>query len=96
MVQADHITHRAHQLDVHIVVEIPYRIAPPLEFFLVRRGDAHHIGQLVHGFFALVKNTFEFIYAVQRFCHLIGGFRVVFPRMVIEVFQLFFLVADRM
>ena len=67
MVQADHITHRAHQLDVHIVVEIPYRIAPPLEFFLVRRGDAHHIGQLVHGFLALPQFGFQLIHTVQCF-----------------------------
>ena len=94
--QPHHITDRPHQLNACIIVEIAHLVTAAFEFFHVRRGNAHHIGQLVHGFFALVKNTFEFIYAVQRFCHLIGGFRVVFPRMVIEVFQLFFLVANRM
>ena len=94
--QSHHITDRPHQLDTCVIVEIAYLIAAAFEFFHVRRGNAHNIGQLVHGFFALVKNTFEFIYAVQRFCHLIGGFRVVFPRMVIEIFQFLFLVANRM
>ena len=96
VMQSHHITDRPHQLNACIIVEIAHLVTAAFEFFHVRRGNAHNIGQLVHGFFALVKNTFEFIYAVQRFCHLIGGFRVVFPRMVIEVFQLFFLVADRM
>ena len=96
VMQPHHITDRPHQLNACIIVEIAHLVTAAFEFFHVRRGNAHHIGQLVHGFFALVKNTFEFVYAVQRFCHLIGGFRVVFPRMVIEVFQLFFLVANRM
>ena len=95
-VQSHHITDRPNQLDTCVIVEIAHLVTAAFEFFHVRRGNAHNIGQLVHGFFALVKNTFEFIYAVQRFCHLIGGFRVIFPRMIIEVFQLFFLVANRM
>ena len=94
--QSHHITDRPHQLNACIIVEIAYLIAAAFEFFRIRRGNAHNIGQLVHGFFALIKNTFEFVHAVQCFCHLIGGFRVVFPRMVIEVFQLLFLVANRM
>ena len=94
--QSHHITDRTNQLNACIIVEIAHLIAAAFEFFHVRRGNAHNIGQLVHGFFALVKNTFEFVYAVQCFCHLIGSFRVVFPRMVIEVFQLLFLVANRM
>ena len=92
--QSHHITDRPHQINACIIVEIAHLVTAAFEFFHVRRGNAHNIGQLVHGFFALVKNTFEFIYAVQRFCHLIGGFRVIFPRMIIEVFQLFFLVAE--
>ena len=94
--QPHHITDRANQLDTCVIVKVTHLIAAAFEFFYVRRGNTHNIGQLVHGFFALIKNTFEFVYAVQRFCNLISGFRVVFPRMVIEVFQLFFLVANRM
>ena len=96
VVQSHHVTDRAHQLDTCVIVEVAHLITAAFQFFHIGRSDAHDIGQLVHRFLALVKNTFEFVYAVQRFCHLIGGFRVVFPRMVIEVFQLFLLVANCM
>ena len=85
VVQADHIAHRAHQLDVHIVVEIPYRIAPALEFFLVRRGDAHHIGQLVHGFLALPQLGFQLIHAVQCFRNRCAGLVPALPRMIVQI-----------
>ena len=94
--QSHHITDRPHQLNACIIVEIAHLVTAAFEFFHVRRGNAHNIGQLVHGFFALVKNTFEFVHAVQRFRNLISRFRIIFPRMVIEVFQFFFLIANRM
>ena len=94
--QSHHITDRPNQFDTRIIVKIAHLIAAAFEFFHIRRGNTNHIRQLVHRFLALVKHGFQFVHAIQRFRNLIGGFRVIFPRMVIEVFQLFFLVADRM
>ena len=94
MVQADHITHRPHQLDVHIVVKVAHRIAPAFEFFRVRGGDTHHIGQLVHGFLALPQLGFQLIDAFQRFRNGSAGLVPALPRMVVQVFQFLFLVAD--
>ena len=94
MVQADHIAHRTHQLDVHIVIEIPYCIAPPFEFFLVRGGDAHHIGQLVHGFLALPQLGFQLIHTVQRFRNGRAGLVPALPRMVVPYRRQRFLVGD--
>ena len=71
-------------------------VTAAFEFFHIGRGNTNDIRQLVHTFLALVKDTFQLIHAVQGFRHLISGFRVVFPRMVTEVFQLLFLVANRM
>ena len=94
--QPHHITDRTNQLDTCVIVKVTHLIAAAFEFFYVRRGNTHHIGQLVHTFLTLIENGFQFVHAFQRFRHLIGGFRVIFPRMVIKVFQLFFLVANRM
>ena len=95
MVQADHIAHRTHQLDVHIVVEIPYCIAPPLEFFLVRCCDAHHIRQLVHGFLALPQFGFQLIHTFQCFRDRCARLIPALPCVVVQIFQFFLFVPHR-
>ena len=72
-VQSHHITDRPNQLDTCVIVEIAHLVTAAFEFFHVRRGNAHHIGQLVHTFFALIENGFQFVHAFQRVHHLIGG-----------------------
>ena len=71
--QSHHITDRPHQLDTCVIVKVTHLIATAFEFFHVRRGNAHNIGQLVHTFFALIENVFQFVHAFQRVHHLIGG-----------------------
>ena len=90
--QSHHITDGTNQLDTCVIVEVAYLIAAAFEFFHVRRGNTHHIGQLVHTFFALIENGFQFVHAFQRVHHLIGGFGIRFPCVVFKVFQFFFLI----
>ena len=52
--QSQHIPKRADQLHVQIVIKIFHLIAAAFQFFQVGSCHTHHIGQLVHGFLALV------------------------------------------
>ena len=92
VMQPHHITDRTNQLDTCIIVEVAHLIATAFEFFRIRRGNTHHIGQLVHTFLALIENGFQFVHTFQRIHHLIGGFGIRFPCVVFKVFQFFFLI----
>ena len=73
VMQSHHITDRTNQLDTCVIVEVAHLITAAFEFFRIRRGNTHHIRQLVHTFFALIKNGFQFVHTFQRVHHLIGG-----------------------
>ena len=73
IMQSHHITDRTNQFNACIIVEITHLVTAAFEFFLIRCGNANDIGQLVHTFFALIENGFQFVHAFQRVHHLIGG-----------------------
>ena len=52
--QAQHIPKWTHQLHTQIVVEVLDFITAAFQLVKVGSCDTHHIGQLIHGFLALV------------------------------------------
>ena len=52
--QPQRISKGANQLHVQIVIKIFHLIAAAFQFFQVGSCHTHHIGQLIHGFLALV------------------------------------------
>ena len=52
--QPQHIPKGANQLHVQIVIKIFHLVAAAFQFFQVGSRHTNHIGQLIHGFLALV------------------------------------------
>ena len=52
--QAQHIPKGAHQLHAQIIVEVLDFITAAFQLVKVGSRDTHHVGQLIHGFLALV------------------------------------------
>ena len=83
--QPQHVPKGAHQLHVQVVVEVPDLIAAAFQLLRIGSGHPHHIGELVHGFLALIKGSFQLVYAVQRVHDIGAGLRIVLPGVVVQV-----------